>query len=155
MVERRITDGRRIAELLASELDGRTDGALAHLAVTDANRDVEPTSEGSRAYDVRRTVGETDTADDRVETARDDAPVEPARDRLLAQVFVHDEGATVVVETARETAREAATARDLPVDADPSRFDGIAVTVPTGAATKRAADVLAAVARVATEYDRD
>jgi hypothetical protein len=47
----RISDGHRIAELLASELES---GATADaLAVTDADPDVEPTSEGALAYKVR------------------------------------------------------------------------------------------------------
>ncbi len=45
MVEERITDGRRIAELLSSEVDGREDGELAEYAVTNADRDVEPTAD--------------------------------------------------------------------------------------------------------------
>ncbi len=54
MVERRVTDGVRIAQLLSSELDGREDGALDRLAVTNADRSVEASPEGERAYDVER-----------------------------------------------------------------------------------------------------
>lgn len=38
MVEERITDGTRIAQLLSSELDGREDGGLESIAVTNADR---------------------------------------------------------------------------------------------------------------------
>jgi len=52
MVEDRITDGRRIAQLLASELTGLERGPLADVAVVDADTDVEPTPEGAFAYRV-------------------------------------------------------------------------------------------------------
>ncbi len=51
MAADRISDGHRIAELLASELEsGATPDALG---VTDADPDVEPTAEGAHAYRVR------------------------------------------------------------------------------------------------------
>lgn len=54
MVEDRITDGRRIAQLLASELTGLERGPLAEVAVVDADTDVEPTPGGAVAYRVTR-----------------------------------------------------------------------------------------------------
>lgn len=53
MVTDRITDGKRIAELLASELTGLEEGVLADVSVSDADRDAEPTPEGTRAYVIR------------------------------------------------------------------------------------------------------
>ncbi|MGQ4555247.1 hypothetical protein [Halobellus sp. GM3] len=53
MVEERLTDGRRIAEFLASEVTGHGDD-LAPLAVADADPDVEPTSAGAFAYSIER-----------------------------------------------------------------------------------------------------
>jgi hypothetical protein len=50
MVEDEVTDGRRIAELLASELTGLAVGPLADLTVVDADRNVEPTAAGAFAY---------------------------------------------------------------------------------------------------------
>ena len=50
MVDRRVSDGRRIAELLASELTGLAVGPLAEVAVTDADPDLTPSDEGSLAY---------------------------------------------------------------------------------------------------------
>lgn len=50
MVEGEITDGRRIAELLASELSGIAVGPLAGVSVVDADRDVDPTAAGAFAY---------------------------------------------------------------------------------------------------------
>lgn len=68
MVEDRITDGRRIAQLLASELEGREDGGLGALSVVDADSDA---GAGARAYDVADGDG------------------------VLAQVFVGDDRARV------------------------------------------------------------
>ena len=53
MVEKRLTDGRRIAQLLASEVTGHADG-LAGLSVTDADTDIEPTPDGAFAYGIDR-----------------------------------------------------------------------------------------------------
>jgi hypothetical protein len=50
MVEDVTTDGRRIAELLASEVTGLAVGPLADASVVDAEPDVEPTAEGALAY---------------------------------------------------------------------------------------------------------
>lgn len=52
MVEDRITDGRRIAQLLASELTGREQGVLQDVSVVDAETDVEPTESGAFAFDI-------------------------------------------------------------------------------------------------------
>lgn len=49
MVQERLTDGRRIAQFLASEITGHGDD-LGALAVTDADPDVEPTPDGTFAY---------------------------------------------------------------------------------------------------------
>jgi len=52
VVEDRVTDGTRIAQLLASELDGREDGPLDRVAVVNADPGVESTPEGAHAYDL-------------------------------------------------------------------------------------------------------
>lgn len=52
MVRERITDGERIAELLASELAGVETGRLAHVELVDAVGTAEPSSDGVRAYGV-------------------------------------------------------------------------------------------------------
>lgn len=49
MVERRLSDGTRIAQLLASEIDG-LGGPLEPASVVDADPDVEPTADGALAY---------------------------------------------------------------------------------------------------------
>jgi hypothetical protein len=53
MVEERLTDGRRIAQMLASEVTGHGDD-LAGLSVTDADPDAEPTPDGAFAYGIDR-----------------------------------------------------------------------------------------------------
>jgi hypothetical protein len=50
MVDDRITDGERIAQLLASELSGLAVDSLADVTVTDANPDASPTESGTLAY---------------------------------------------------------------------------------------------------------
>jgi len=120
MVEDRVTDGRRIAELLASELDGREDGALAPLAVVNADEDVTPTADGARAYDVERDGA------------------------AFATVFVHADRARVEFAAGQAAAAEAAEERDLRVRPKAVEPPRTLVFVESGAATKRAADVAAA-----------
>jgi hypothetical protein len=123
MVEDRVTDGRRIAELLASELDGRTDGGLARVAVADADRDVEPTPDGARAYDV--------TLDG---------------DRL-AGVFVHPDRAHLAFSAHQDAAAAVASDLDLRVRPKATEPPQTLVFVESGAAVKRAADVVDRIAR--------
>ena len=123
MVEARITDGRRIAELLASELDGREDGTLESTRVTNADRDVEPTADGSRAYDVTHD-GER-----------------------IARVFVHDDRARLEFEAGQDIAAETAADLELRVRPKATEPPRTLVFVESGAAVKRATDVVQAVNR--------
>ena len=50
MVDRHVTDPARIAQLLASEVTGRTRGPLGALAVVDADREASPEPGGTPAY---------------------------------------------------------------------------------------------------------
>ncbi|WP_254768906.1 hypothetical protein [Salinilacihabitans rarus] len=125
MVEDRTTDGRRIAELLASEVDGREDGELARFAVTNADRDVEPTADGARAYDLERD-GER-----------------------FARAFVHPERVHLEFEGGREAAVDAAEAAALRARPKATRPPKTLVFVESGAAVKRATDVLQAASRAA------
>lgn len=111
MVKDTISDGRRIGQLLASELTGLNRGPLSEVAVVDADRDVEPTPEGAFAY--RVTADETEVAVVEVtpETARlqlEDTPaVVPERDDVTVEgktVIAHS-GAAVksVVDVVEET----------------------------------------------------
>jgi hypothetical protein len=51
---------KRVAQLLASEIEGHEGRGLGELRVVDADRDAEPSPEGTRAY--RITDGETELA---------------------------------------------------------------------------------------------
>ncbi len=57
MVEDTVTDGKRIAQLLASELTGLEARPLHRVAVTDADSDAMPADSGTLAY--RVTVDES------------------------------------------------------------------------------------------------
>lgn len=50
MVEDQITDGKRIAQLLSSELTGLQAGGLEDISVTDADADAMPSDTGTLAY---------------------------------------------------------------------------------------------------------
>lgn len=128
MVEERITDGNRIAQLLASELDGREDGGLERVAVTNADRDVEPTADGSRAYDVVVIEGDDETR--------------------FARVFVHDDRARLEFETGQDVAADAGESVGLRVRPKAVEPPRTLVFIESGAAVKRASDV---VQRVATQ----
>lgn len=52
MVEDKITDGKRIGQLLASELTGVERGPMAVVEVVDADPDVKPSDGGAFAYAV-------------------------------------------------------------------------------------------------------
>lgn len=120
MVEDRVTDGRRIAQLLASEIHGRESGPLGRLAVVDADRDVEPTDLGAFAYGI-----------DRDGERLADVHVHPDR----AHLEFHD-GVDVAAETGTDVGL-----RVRPKAVDPPRT---LVFVESGAEVKRATDVLAA-----------
>jgi hypothetical protein len=52
MVERRVSDGKRVGQLLASELEGLSVGVLDAVSVVDADADATPSEEGTEAYRV-------------------------------------------------------------------------------------------------------
>lgn len=60
MVENTITDGKRIAQLLASELTGLETGVLERVSVTDADSEAMPSDSGTLAY--RIAVDESELA---------------------------------------------------------------------------------------------
>jgi hypothetical protein len=78
MVEDHITDGKRIGQLLASELTGLERGPLAAVRVTDADRDVAPTDEGAFAYAVEFDGERIGTVHVTPETARLTLPATPS-----------------------------------------------------------------------------
>lgn len=131
MVEERIEDGTRIAQLLASELDGRADGGFDALALAEADPDVDPTADGAFAYAVVVERDDGATSDD---------------PRRLAEVFVHPDRVRVEfledVDEAAERAGEAGL-RVRPKATEPPRTLAF---VESGAAVKAAADVFEALA---------
>ena len=123
MVEKRITDGKRVAQLLASEITGRETGLLADLAVVDADPDVEPTDDGTFAYGVA-------LGDDRVA----DVFVQPDRAYLELRAGL-DAGTTKAAEEGLRT---------RPKAVEPPRA---LVFVESGAEAKGAVEVLVAAAK--------
>ncbi|MFC6717437.1 hypothetical protein ACFQGT_04880 [Natrialbaceae archaeon GCM10025810] len=126
MVEDRITDGRRIAELLASEVDGREDGHLGDLEIADPDRDVEPTPDGARAYAVSFSA-EPDRTGDR-----------------LARAFVHPERVRLEFDRGVDATVEAAGDVGLRVRPKATTPPKTLVFVESGAEVKRATDVIQA-----------
>ncbi|RKD94682.1 hypothetical protein [Halopiger aswanensis] len=139
MVEDRITDGKRIAQLLSSELDGREDGGLERVAVTNADRDVEPTTDGARAYDV--SLDDSSGDDDSDADDGDDAG---AGDRF-AQVFVQEDRARLEFTAGQDVAAEAGSELELRVRPKATQPPRTLVFVESGAEVKRATDVVQAV----------
>lgn len=122
MVEDRLHDGKRVAELLASEVSGHENDPYGRMAVTNADSDVEPTTDGAHAYDV----------------VLDSNP--------LAEVFVQPERARLEVRAGLDAARETAEdggLRTRPVGGVSPR---LVVFVEDGVEVKRAVDVLGAAA---------
>ena len=120
MVEKRLTDGRRIAQFLASEVTGHGD-ALAALSVTDADPDVEPTPDGVFAYSIDRDG-------DRV-----------------ASVFVQPDRARVEFEYAVDVAADAAREEGLRVRPKAVEPPRTLVFVEDGAQVKWVLSVLRSV----------
>ena len=132
MVDERLTDGRRIAQFLASEVTGHEDD-LRSLSVTDADPDVEPTPDGAFAYAIERAE-------------RDDGSDGDADSTRVASVFVQPERVRVEFETAvdavADTAREEGL-RVRPKAVEPPRT---LVFVEDGAQVKWLLPALRAVA---------
>jgi hypothetical protein len=134
MVDDRITDGRRIAQLLASEVRGRERGPLGWLSVVDV-RDVEGSAHGEFAFGV-------------------DAHVGPGA-RRVADVYVHDDRARVEFRETPDAAADAgrkAGLRTRPKAVHPPRT---VVFLEDGVAAKRALPVLRAVVEALADGDAD
>lgn len=126
MVEDRVTDPRRVAQLLASELSGRETGRLARVSVVDADEDAEPSPDGTVAYGVAvdgERVGD---------------------DVRAGEVVLYPEAAALVVrDGVLDLDRVVAAARDGELAVDREGEDAT-VRVETGASTKRAVDAVVA-----------
>ncbi|WP_152042832.1 hypothetical protein [Salinigranum salinum] len=165
MVDDRLTDGRRIAQLLASELDG-LGGVLAAVAVTDADRDADPTPDGAYAYRVtlrdrangsggdrgdadrgggdRRDGAEGDDDDHADDADRLEREREQEQERELAVVFVHPDRARVEFVAGQDVAAATARGEGLRVRPKAVRPPRTLVFVEDGAAVKRAVAVFEA-----------
>ncbi len=142
MVQNRLRDGTRIAQLLASELTGNR-GTLETAVVVDADPGVEPTADGALAYRVAVVSTPEAITVERGQTTLDEG-VE-ATPRSIASVFVQPERAriefTVTPEAAAETARQA-NLRTRPKAVEPPRT---LVFLEDGAAAKHVLPVFEAV----------
>ena len=130
MVEDRLADGTRIAQLLASELTGGVD-QLTRLSVTDADPDVEPTTDGTLACRVRFGGDETRASDD--DTGG------------LAEVYVHPDRARVEFRVAPDVAAEVGQTQNLRVRPKAVRPPRTIVFVEDGAQVKGTLPVFEAV----------
>src|SRR6056297_4027298 len=128
MVEERITDGTRIAELLASELDGREDPPLDRFAVVNADDDVEPTVDGALAYEI--ALRDEDGTGG--ESGGDDGSGE-----ILGGVHVHPDRAHVEFATDVDAIEEAASDAGLRVRPKAVTPPRVLVFVESGAEVKR------------------
>ncbi|NHN59845.1 MULTISPECIES: hypothetical protein [Halorussus] len=127
MVEERTTDGKRIAQLLSSEVSGREDSGLDALDVVNADADVEPSADGELAYEIARKDGDSNESE------------------LLAEVYVQEDRARIEFREEVDAAAEAAEEADLRVRPKAVRPPRTLVFVEDGAEVKRATDVLVAV----------
>ncbi|RDI72390.1 hypothetical protein [Halopelagius longus] len=124
MVEDRLTDGKRIAQFVASEVEGHED---LPLAVSDADPDVEPTEDGAFAYRIVRTEAD-------------------GEGNAVAEVYVHPDRARAEFVTAVDVAAEAADAEGLRVRPKAVRPPRTLVFVEDGAQVKWLLPALRAVA---------
>ncbi|WP_277553514.1 hypothetical protein [Halobaculum limi] len=129
MVADETTDGVRLAQLLASELTGDGD-YLAHVSVTDADPDVEPTADGALAYRVR------------VDDSEDN---ENSGHSTLAEAFVHPDRVRVEFARAPSVAVDAAREAGLRVRPKAVTPPRTLVFVEDGAQVKRVLPVFRAV----------
>ena len=139
MVEDRVTDPRRVAQLLASELSGRETGRLARVSVVDADEDAEPSPDGTVAYGV---AVDGERAGEVVRAGRNER-VE-GDDVRAGEVVLYPEAAALVVrDGVLDLDRVVAAARDGDLSVD-REDEAATVRVETGASTKRAVDAVVA-----------
>ena len=145
MVQDRLSDGKRIAQLLASELTG-DQAALAHIVVADADPDVEPTEDGAFAYRVVH-VADSDalTTDDRGRPtlAADSAGDVDAATTEIATVSVRPDRTRVTFTLAPE--RAAVAAADTVLRTRSTDTADTTILVTDGVEAKRVLPVFEAV----------
>lgn len=146
MVRDRVTEGTRIAQLLSSEIHGRTSGPQGRLAVVEADPDAEPSEFGTFAYGVELMADGDEATDgaDRGEGAGrvdSDECADPRTGRL-ADAYVHLDRVHLAFRRGADAAADAgaeAGLRTRPKAVEPPRT---LVFVESGAEVKRATDVL-------------
>ncbi|WP_224334408.1 hypothetical protein [Haloprofundus halobius] len=140
MVEDHLSDGKRIAQLLASELEGG--GSSGRLRVVDADPDVEATTDGAFAYAVAVVAVDHDgeTTESQA-TAEDDTE---SRTRL-AEVYVQSDRARVEFLTGQAVAVDAAESEGLRVRPKAVQPPRTLVFVENGAQVKWALPVFATI----------
>lgn len=136
MVEQRLSDGTRIAQLLASEIEG-LGGPLASASVVDATPDVEPTPAGAFAYAVG--IGE----DDEISAEGGNNNGDGAEQ--IAEVFVYPERIRVEFGASQQLAAAAADENGLRARPKASQPPRTLVFIEDGAAIKRMSRVFEAV----------
>jgi len=117
MVEDRVTDGKRIAQLLSSELSGRETGPLGSVTVVDADRRAEPSESGAEAYGIA---------------------VEGTR---VGTVRIYPEHASLRLAAGADTAVGTAANSGIPARRE---GDDAVLRVESGVAVKRAVDAVTA-----------
>ncbi len=122
MVTDRITDGKRIGQLLASEIHGHERGGLGELEIVDADRGVEPTESGAFAF-----------------------AIECDGDRI-AEAYVHPDRLRVEFSSAVETVAEAGTQAGIRVRPKAVEPPRTLVFVESGAEIKALLRVVRAIA---------
>lgn len=122
MVDREITDGRRIATLLQAELEGLETPPFDAIAVTNEDLDADTEPPDNRAFDVER-AGEH-----------------------LASVYLQSDRIYLDVDEGLAAAKERAVQADLRTRPKATTPPGLLVFVENGASVKRAVDVVAAAA---------
>lgn len=145
MVEDRLRDGKRIAQLLASELTG-DQVSLANVVVADADPDVEATEAGAFAYRVVH-VADSDAlgADDRGRpTLAADSPSDVDTELTeIATVSVQPDRARVVFSLAPE--RAAGAAADTALQLQSTETADTTLLITDGVEAKRIVSVFEAV----------
>ncbi|MGM0447172.1 MAG: hypothetical protein ACQERM_02825 [Methanobacteriota archaeon] len=136
MVTDRLTDGVRIAQLLASEVTGN-ESDLRGLTVADADPDVEPTADGALAYRIVRERG--------------DSPDGEASPEPVAEVYVQPDRARIETIAGPDAAATAAGEADLRVRPKAVRPPRTLVFVEDGAQVKRVLPVLSAVRKASDD----
>jgi len=139
MVQDRLRDGTRIAQLVASELTGDRQ-TLKGVVVVEANPDVEPTEDGTVAYRVAHVSAATAVdVGERGQTTIDESAA--ADKRILATVFVQPTRARVEFRSAPDVAAEAAAEAELRVRPKAVEPPRTLVFVEDGAEAKRVLSV--------------